>query len=138
MTFSSLIRVIRFAQIDFGVKIDIDLNDSRLNPSGVSKAHFALGVIDYGHGERGLLLYIKAAITGNEPEYVLAYRVSQPEFPHQSTAQQLYSEEQFEAYRALGYHSAGELARPELVGSKVGPPAKVKDWFQALANSLLQ
>jgi hypothetical protein len=138
MTFGSLIQVIRFAQIDFGIHIDIDLSDLRLAATGVSKAHYALGVIDYGNSERGFLLYIKSSVTGNEPEYVLAYKANHPAFPHQSTAQQLYSEEQFEAYRALGYHAAGELFRPELVGSTFGQASKVKDWFQALADSLLQ
>jgi len=34
---------------------------------------------------------------------VLSYAVSHPTFPHESTANQFFSESQFESYRALGY-----------------------------------
>ncbi len=136
MTFGSLIQVIRFAQIDFRIRIDIDLSDLRLDQTGFSRAHYALGVIEYPNGDRGYLLYIKSSLTGNEPEYVLSYRAGHPLFPHESTADQLYSEERFEAYRALGHHAASDLFRPELVGP-THANAKVKDWFQSLADSLL-
>jgi hypothetical protein len=36
----------------------------------------------------------------------MAYKAANPAFPHETTADQLFSEEQFEAYRALGEHIA--------------------------------
>lgn len=53
---------------------------------------------------RGTVVYIKASITGNEPADVLNYKREHPEFPHETTADQWFSESQFESYRRLGYH----------------------------------
>lgn len=136
MVFPSLMRVIRFAKIDFGIDIDIDLNDLRLDAKGLSKAHSAVGTIDYGSGQRGLLLYIKASLTGNEPDYVKAYKAKEPAFPHESTAKQLFAEDQFEAYRAVGHHAASDLFQPELMITPLPPNAPLSEWFKRLANSL--
>jgi hypothetical protein len=62
----------------------------------------------------GTLIYIKAAFYGtDEPAHVYNYAQSCRDFPHQSTADQFFSESQFESYRALGYYSA-DLALPDL------------------------
>jgi hypothetical protein len=53
-----------------------------------------------------VLIYIKASLSGDENDYVLSYKAGHPDFPHETTADQLFSEEQFEAYRALGEHIA--------------------------------
>jgi hypothetical protein len=44
-------------------------------------------------------------MTGDENDYVFHYKKRYPGFPHESTLEQMFSEEQFEAYRALGYHA---------------------------------
>ena len=36
----------------------------------MSAEHFAIGIIDYGDGESGTLVYVKASMTGDEPETV--------------------------------------------------------------------
>jgi hypothetical protein len=97
--------------------------------------------------EKGFLLYIKSSMTGNETAFLQKYRAEHPTFPHESTADQLFDEAQFEAYRALGEHVGEELFRPELVDPiqpEPGQPKKladqpsVREWFQGLANSLLE
>jgi hypothetical protein len=52
----------------------------------------------------GWLLYIKPSLNGTEPADVFHYAKVHPTFPHESTGNQLYSEAQFESYRALGSH----------------------------------
>ena len=52
-------------------------------------------------------------MTGDENPYVSDYKTGNPDFPHQSTADQFFDETQFEAYRALGYHIANRLLRDE-------------------------
>jgi hypothetical protein len=84
----------------------------------------------------GWMLYLKLAVTGTEPRYVLDYRRQNPAFPHQTTADQFYDEAQFEAYRALGECAVESLFRDEIVGAGERPRS-VETWFQALANSLL-
>jgi hypothetical protein len=48
-------------------------------------------------------------MSGDENDYVVAYKAANPAFPHETTMDQLFSEEQFEAYRALGEHIARRL-----------------------------
>jgi hypothetical protein len=36
---------------------------------------------------------------------VVDYKRRNPDFPHETTLDQLFTEEQFEAYRALGFHA---------------------------------
>ncbi len=113
---AGLIKVVRLAAIDLGVNIDIDLSPLARGAGGFSDAHFIVGKIDYGQGRTGTLYYIKSSLTGDENPYVLDYHRRSPDFPHESTAEQFFTEEQFEAYRALGSHMADGLlaAHPEL------------------------
>ena len=113
MGFHSLIKLQLYARLDMGIEIDLDLEPVRKNNKGVSRQRWALGKIHYGEGKLGHLLYIKAAVTGDEYEYVRAYRAEHPSFPHESTAEQFFTEAQFEAYRALGYQIGDEILSNE-------------------------
>jgi hypothetical protein len=117
MNFSAFADVQRFARIDEGVRITLDwhpvraaalsrLEDRTKSPVPVShKLHFAAGHILYKDGSKGMLLYVKATVTGDESDYILDYERRYPTFPHESTNDQFFSEEQMEAYRALGFHA---------------------------------
>jgi uncharacterized short protein YbdD (DUF466 family) len=59
--------------------------------------------------ESGVLIYLKASLTGDENDYVNDYKKRNPDFPHETTLIQFFSEEQFEVYRALGYHISNRL-----------------------------
>jgi hypothetical protein len=143
-TFHGLLTIVRLANIDLGVTIDPDLKDLRKIESGDSRSHFLLCKIDYGQGQQGYLLYIKSSMTGNESEFLQKYRAEHPTFPHESTADQLFDEAQFEAYRALGEHVGEDLFRRDLVdpiqpgGQPLPEKPTVREWFQGLANSLLE
>lgn len=135
MTFGSLIKLLRYAQVDFGITIDIDLNDLKKNDLGYSKGHFSIGKIAYPDGALGHLLYIKSSLTGNENEYMLDYKKSNPSFPHETTADQFFSEEQFEAYRALGEHIGEDLFHSEVINGK--NVTDVSSWISALTSNLM-
>jgi hypothetical protein len=109
MTFGCLMDLIRYARIDLGIEIGIDLDALRPGSNGLCAEHWTAGRIDYGGGEEGHLIYVKASMTGDEPETVREYRSRFPAFPQQSSANQFFTEDQFEAYRALGEHIAGGL-----------------------------
>lgn len=117
----SLIQLERLARIDHNIAIRLkwrpigEINravSASCPPEAKSGPHVALGLIDYpapSQGEpreQGALIYIKASLSGDENDYVLSYKAGHPDFPHETTADQLFSEEQFEAYRALGEHIA--------------------------------
>ena len=112
-TFNGLVTLIRFADIDMGITIDIPLDDIRSRSQGFSKSHWAIGTIEYGPDETGHLLYIKSSLTGDENEYIKAYKSKDPTFPDQTTADQFFDETQFECYRALGEHIALETLADE-------------------------
>jgi hypothetical protein len=112
LAFGSLGNVIRLCETDFGAKIDLDTGSIRKMADGdLSRAHCAVGRIIYSNGSQGYLIYLKASITGDESAEIEQYRSSHSDFPHQSTADQFFSEDQFESYRRLGYHIADRTFR---------------------------
>lgn len=136
MQFGGFATLMRFARLDLGVEIDIDLSDVR--PSGprrASRQHVAHGYIRYpktqhDEAEIGQILYIKSSITGDEDEIVTQYRATHERFPHQSTADQTFTEDQFEAYRALGFHIVDGLFPPRL--QRVS--GTWQDWFDEIGH----
>ncbi len=57
-------------------------------------------------GRKGCIVYCKTAVTNDAPFDVREYQERNRAFPNHSTADQFFDEDQFEAYRALGYHTA--------------------------------
>ena len=132
LEFPSLRVLQRYALIDLGIDIEIDC--SRLQwstmpiPPGTpehmarnSRAHFAVGRIIYPEDSTGVrpvgyLVYVKLSVTGNEPDAVNYYRMKDAAFPHDPTlTDQVFDEDQFEAYRRLGEHAAGDLFADDLL-----------------------
>jgi Patatin-like phospholipase len=108
LTFAGLGTLIRMCEVDFGAQITLDVWPIRPAPgSAWSNSPCAVGRIDYGPGiPPGVLIYLKASMTGHEDTSVLQYKASHPDFPHESTANQFYGEDQFESYRHLGRETA--------------------------------
>jgi hypothetical protein len=119
LAFGSFNTLVRYARIDLSIEIDLpweqirdvhrSINDKIDNTGNCPKLegpHCAIGRITYAGGATGILVYIKSSLTGDENDYVFHYKKRHPRFPHESTLEQMFSEEQFEAYRALGYHAA--------------------------------
>ena len=142
-TFHGHLTLVRHAQIDFGIRIDTKLTELRPDPtSKYSQTHAMLCRVRYPAqggmpAGRGLILYVKLSVTGNEPELIRRYRTLNADFPHQTTLDQFFDEEQFEAYRRLGVHVAEGLFAPALVTGGA-PPARVSEWFRHLAANLLE
>ena len=148
MECADLMRLQRYAAIDLGIHMQIKVSDLEL-VNGLSRSYAVLILIDYdpplneseanerdwSKAELGWMLYLKLAVTGTEPGYVLDYRRTNPDFPHQSTGDQIYDEAQFEAYRQLGECAMESLFREELMGDTA--PNDMKAWFQKLADNLL-
>lgn len=149
MECTDLIRLERYASIDLGIKMHYDLSDLALQPNGWSRAYGVLVKIDYDppasealrmgrpptEAQWGWMLYLKLAMVGYGPGYVMDYHRQHPAFPHQSTGDQLYDEAQFEAYRALGEAAAESFFVPEITGGE--EVDNLADWFTALATQLL-
>jgi hypothetical protein len=67
----------------------------------------------------GTLIYVKPAFYGREPRDVFNYATESSAFPHESTADQFFSETQFESYRALGHWVAKSILREKPVADRV-------------------
>jgi hypothetical protein len=74
---------------------------------------FAIGTIHYEPNQDGIVLYIKAAYHKEVVRNVgvRSYAIANPEFPHQTTGDQFFSESQFESYRALGFEIVSDVIR---------------------------
>lgn len=120
--FSDLGGAVRKVKIDLDVDIsfgdlDIFARDAG-NKAKERQRAFALGTIEYPESRYsdeapetaaarkarvGRLLYIKPSYFGPLPVDVRSYAEVSKAFPHESTADQFFSESQFESYRRLGY-----------------------------------
>ncbi len=125
--FGSLNNAIRLANIEDNTNVEIDLTGIKPSPDkyGVpmSAESVAVGKIHYASSfgvpaKEGVLVYCKSSVStnvtsGKIPAHVENYNRTCAEFPHQSTGDQFFDPEQFEAYRALGAH-VGALAAVHL------------------------
>jgi hypothetical protein len=118
MAFGSFNSLVRYSRIDLGLEIDLPWQQiakqsletgKAINEKGDTKKskgpHCGIGQITYPTGRKCILVYIKSSLTGDESDYVFHYKKRYSAFPHETTLDQMCSEEQFEAYRALGYHA---------------------------------
>jgi hypothetical protein len=143
MNFSALMTLQRYARIDLGILIDLPWRAIRTGtlawmnhnagkapaPECTNGPHVAIGAIDYGAGEKGYLVYIKSSLTGDENDYIRDYARRYDRFPHEPTGDQFFSEEQFEVYRALGFHMVNRLlcGKDNVATVDGGPETKFVD-----------
>ena len=120
LAFEGLGNVIRLCDVDFGAEIDIEVDSIRMRAEDSrSTSHCAVGKIHYSNGTHGYLIYLKSSLTGDEDPSIEQYRSSHPTFPHESTGNQFYKEDQFESYRRLGRHVAEKAFRDIPTGSSL-------------------
>jgi len=137
LNFESLAGAMRKCRADFGVEIDIDLRNLHI-VNGLSKLHCAIGRIAYPKQRTGApemvgeILYFKSTLTGDEPVDVEQYRSVFSDFPHQSTADQFFSEAQFESYRQLGLH----MVRSSLNGVATSSSGSMTTFFDAARRAI--
>ena len=109
-TCTGLFRVLRMAEILLGAKVKINVSgeqpstyDPKSKESGPAKHHFAIGEITYANGERGWLVHFRPVVTEDDPGSILNYwETHKSDFPHPSTADQFFDDEQYEVQRSLG------------------------------------
>jgi hypothetical protein len=131
-SFTELGDAIALARSELGVEIDIDPRP--LVPKGerqLADTDVVVGTITFPHGgPSGRLVYARTVMTARAPWDVHAYHGADRTFPHNATADQLYTDQKFEAYRTLG-ECAGTRAvtvmgRPHRADSR---PAQLSDQF---------
>jgi hypothetical protein len=117
-SFADLGEAVRKIRIDFGIPIEFDPMSiyprSQIDALKGPGHNCAIGrirysVVDGDAAPDGVIVYIKPACYGDEPRDIYEYFKTNPTFPHESTADQFFSESQFESYRMLGAYTMEKL-----------------------------
>lgn len=109
-SFAELGDAVALARSELGVVIDID--PLPLTPQGdppTAQSNVVSGRFRYRSGESGTLVYARNVVSRAAPWDVRAHQREDPHFPNDSTVDQLYTDQKFESYRALG-ELAGDCA----------------------------
>lgn len=88
---------IAIARSDLGVEIE------RIGSSGDRPGITAFAIRYHDSEKPGRLVVVRPVVADDDPLDVRAYQRKDPEFPTHGTHDQLYTDEKFEAYRALGH-----------------------------------
>ena len=70
---------------------------------------YVRGAVAYPDGDRSTFILLKTSMISGLDLLIRGYKGANRDFPDQSTADQFFDEEQFEAYRELGYKTADTL-----------------------------
>jgi hypothetical protein len=128
---------------DFGARIEFDQATTlrRFMPSidagyprdvRLSESAYAIAQIIYADGRTGHLVYMTTALCKGLRLKLLGYKGANRDFPDQSTADQFFDEEQFEAYRELGYVVADSFIRHDMQnGGMLGQSVRTRVYSQA-------
>lgn len=95
----------------------IPLGHLRSLAARLTRQHYVVAKIKYPElpgitgSKVGYLVYVKASLTGDEDNDLLAFASQHSEFPHDPTSNPMFDENQVESYRQLGYHIGSKLCR---------------------------
>lgn len=137
--FGSLSNAIRMANVDENILVEFNVDDIRpseghpTSPYMIGRVKYPAVDKDSESGEKsastGWIIYLKSAFTGkSEPAGVKTYQAENPEFPHQSTADQFFDDAQFEAYRLLGNYVASRFLHDACAEEHSPGYSKIHDW----------
>lgn len=116
--FEDLANTLRKCWTDLGVNIRFDQFEQvhLKKDSRYSATHDAVGRIQYhDDGPEGVIIYLKSSMIGDEWPDIGQYADTHKDFPHETTSDQFFDENQFEAYRHLGYKVAAKMAKSLMV-----------------------
>ncbi len=108
--FDAIGDAVALARSELKVEVVIDCAPMRTDAQTGSAATDCVAATVTYPGEdapRATLYYSRLVLTDGVPADVLAYHNRDPHFPHDPTTDQLYTDQRFEAYRALGSKAAG-------------------------------
>ena len=144
--FADLGNAVRKVYIDLGIRIRFDgLRLMKNRPSATLTdeelreiPYYAIGVLEYGAadgdedgGSDGTILYIKPALHRTEAAGIISYAEAHPDFPHETTSDQWFTESQFESHRSLGFEITERI-----LSTKITLPGQSKITLQELLAKL--
>jgi membrane-associated protease RseP (regulator of RpoE activity) len=145
-SFEDLANAVRKISVDLGVTIkfyDLERLQKRADDAmpGRGHAYHAVGEIDYrkadGAAENGIIIYIKPSYHGSEDAGIKGYATANPDFPHESTLDQWFSESQFESYRSLGFEIMDGILKRAMQESTCGAAPSLEKIFGVIHGRAL-
>lgn len=144
--FEDLGNAVRKIWIDLGVSIDFRKIDIQKRGFPSKNLYCALGVIRYPErikrnpADVGYVLYIKPGFhnDGREPADVTAYALANMKFPHETTADQFFSESQLESYRSLGAYIIKTILGEKKSNDMSAPTEALRPYWSHLQTYLKQ
>lgn len=147
--FEDLGNAVRKIRIDLGLEITFrGLGALRHRPTenfsyeDRDPPFHAIGTVHYhaadGGGQDGRILYLKPGFHRNRLQDVgvANYALRNPDFPHESTGDQSFSESQLESYRALGFDITDDVLRQVFTDPTLPTNPKIEEVFDALDKTL--
>jgi hypothetical protein len=136
ISLASLVSARNRIEQDFGARLEffkdqgpelLVMHPEKGYPLGVKYARspFIVGQLTYEDETLGTFIYIKSNLTAAIDFSVAGYLASNPDFPHQTTADQFFTPDQFEAYRKLGVESANTMIGTVKLSEFIGTPEKL-------------
>jgi hypothetical protein len=143
---SALVSVARRVNEDFGATISFDPEGGPAElfsttamhypqDTSYSKRPFIVAEVRYDDGSTGAIIYLKALIIKELSFVALGYKAKNPDFPNQTTLDQFFSPDQFEAYRELGYQSASNALKELDFPNTIDQPELIIDKYRSLLAS---
>jgi hypothetical protein len=143
LSYENLGNAIRKIRTDLGISIEFSrFSNFRKRNDGDPTLYCSVGKIGYERAEGtkdGHLLYIKPTIRGDESADILSYEKQHPDFPHETTADQWFSESQFESYRALGECEITRiLEKPEISNGESDTYAEAREILRNFNSNIAE
>ena len=137
ISLSSLVSAARRIEQDFKVSLtfvdgqgpeSLMMYDQKGYPSGLLYASepFMVGTLRYGYRNYGTLIYLKSTLIKNIDFTTTGYLAANPTFPHQTTIDQFFDLDQFDAYRYLGYDAAMSMIDKLNLTVTIATPEKLR------------
>jgi Patatin-like phospholipase len=127
--FSDLSNAIEKVRTDFGTLIhcnSADLqtlvpqptdNEAHRQETGYAQRGYLMSTIIYPDDSQGRLIYLKTNFFKDLSADLYGYKKNHPQFPDEPTSDQFFDEQQFEAYRELGFQSAWQMMSDDNIGN---------------------
>ncbi|WP_439923092.1 patatin-like phospholipase family protein [Nitrobacter sp. JJSN] len=140
ISLASLVSARNRIQEDFGARLEflddqgpelLVMHEARGYPVDAKYASspFIVGRLTYNDNSTGTFIYIKSNVTPKLDFSIAGYLASNKNFPHQSTADQFFSPDQFDAYRNLGAASARKMIDTLHLGATICQPQAIIDTY---------
>jgi hypothetical protein len=148
ISLSSLVSATRRIEQDFEAILSFDptfgkgperlmMYEQEGYPAGLkcAKSPFVVGRIEYKDKTVGTLIYIKSTLIEGMDFTTAGYLAANPTFPHESTVDQFFDQDQFDAYRYLGYDTGLRVIDNLQLPTTLANADNVWTTYQALNES---